>query len=100
MKIKQLCKTVFLSLATISVSFASSSSDDPLSTFLETFTKWMQGIGVGFVLVSFVGVCIVIAMADEKVSWLKRLAWILASGAMMVGASSFMRLFSISGACF
>ena len=100
MKINKLCKTVFLTLATISVSFASGSGGDPLSDFLQTFTSWIQGIGVAFVLVSFVGVCIVIAVADEKVSWLKRLAWILAAGAMMVGASEFLTLFDISGATF
>jgi type IV secretory pathway VirB2 component (pilin) len=100
MKINKLCKTVFLTLATISVSFASSSGGDPLSDFLTSFTKWMTGIGVAFVLVSFVGVCIVIAVADEKVSWLKKLAWILAAGAMMVGASQFLTLFNISGAIF
>ena len=100
MKINKLCKTVFLTLVTISVSFASGSGGDPLSDFLDKLTNWMQGIGVALVLVSFVGVCIVIALADEKVSWLKRLAWILAAGAMMVGASQFLTLFNISGATF
>ena len=100
MKINKLYKIVFLALGTISMSFASSSGGDPLSDFLKTFTSWVQGIGVALVLVSFVGVCIVIAVADEKVSWLKRLAWILAAGAMIVGASQFLTLFDISGATF
>ena len=100
MKINKLYKTVFLTLATISASFASGSGGNPLSDFLQTFTTVITAIGVALVLISFVGVCIVIAVSDEKVSWLKRLAWILAAGAMMVGASQFLTLFNISGATF
>ena len=91
---------MILMIISVGASYAGTNATDPLSKFLKTAQDWMTGVGVAMVTVSFIVGCIVVAMIDEKTPWLKKLVWILAAGAMMVGASQFLDLFSISGAVF
>jgi hypothetical protein len=55
---------------------------------------------MGFLLIAFTGSAITLAMVDEKVVWLRRLAWICAAGAMVVGAAKMLKLFGVDGAIF
>ena len=94
-------KIIALYLFCISCSFASTSGSDPLSQFLGTFSDTLGGKwGMGFLLIAFTGSAITLAMVDEKVVWLRRLAWICAAGAMVVGAAKMLKLFGVDGAIF
>ena len=94
-------KTIGLYLFCVSCSFASTSGSDPLSQFLGTFSDTLGGKwGMGFLLIAFTGSAITLAMVEEKVVWLKRLAWICAAGALVVGAAKMLSLFGVDGAIF
>ena len=92
---------IALYLFCISCSLASTSGSDPLSEFLGTFADILGGKwGMGFLLIAFTGSAIAVGIVEEKVVWLKRLAWVCASGALVVGAAKMMKLFGVDGAIF
>lgn len=94
-------KIIALFLFCFSCSFASTSGSDPLSQFLGTFSDILGGKwGMGFLLIAFTGSAIAVGMVEEKVVWLKRLAWVCAAGALVVGAAKMLKVFGVDGAIF
>lgn len=99
--INQNLKAITLFAFSFSCVFATTSGSDPLSSFLGTFSDTLGGKwGMGFLLIAFCGSSIAVALVEEKIVWLKRLAWVCRAGALMVGAAKMLQLFGVSGAIF